>query len=253
MEIIEIKSEVEVKNSKNNLNQILDKKIADELPNTSGFCMVILGSSDSGKTTLLYSLMNSVTKKGIKHGYKRVFNKIYVISPTIGKKSIKNDPFTSLPENQIFREVTMPILLEIEEELKKNREEEIHSLLILDDVGSQLKRSQAINLKLTSILQNRRHLFTSCFALIQKFRDMPTGIRSNMSHFITFFIKNNKEEEAVVSEMFKFKSSDVKKIFDYVFQDKYDFLYIDMSLKKSAAYIFHRNFNRLELNFKNVL
>tara|TARA_R110000868_G_scaffold163412_1_gene395616 strand:+ start:883 stop:1632 length:750 start_codon:yes stop_codon:yes gene_type:complete len=247
MEIIEHKTNLSVINSKNNLDKILHKKLSFELPNYNGFCWVIIGSSGSGKTTLLYSLMKSGTKKNIKHGYKGIFDKIFVISPTIGNDSIKNDPFKNIPPNQIYKELNLDNLEEILNNLEENRKDDKNTLLILDDVGSELKKNKAIEKKLISIIQNRRHLYTSIFILLQKFRDSPTGIRNNMSHFITFRPKNIIEQDAITSELFNMNKNEIKTLLEYVFNDKHDFLFVDLSLQKSGKYIFYKNFNLLEL------
>ena len=251
MEIKEIKSSLHVNNSKNNLDKQLDPRLSEELPNYNGFNWVISGSSGSGKTTLLYSLMKQGKRNGIRHGYRGLFDKIYIVSPTIGNDSIKNDPFKSLPEEQIYKELTLDNLEEIIEELEANRKDNKNSLLILDDVGSELKKNKAIEKKLISLIQNRRHLYTSIFILLQKFRDAPTGIRNNMSHFISFRPKNMVEQEAITKEMFNMNKDEIKKLMDYVFEDKHDFLYVDLSLHKSGNYIFHKNFNKLILDKKN--
>ena len=248
MEIIEHKSNLEVKNSPNNLDKQLHPNLSPELPNYNGFSWVIVGSSGSGKTTLLYSLMKAGVKKGIRHGYKKVFDKIYIVSPTIGNESIKNDPFKTIPNNQVYRELTLDNLDKIQTELENNREHDKNSVLILDDVGSELKKSKAIEKKLISIIQNRRHLYTSIFILLQKFRDSPTGIRNNMSHFTTFRPKNMIERESTINEMFNFTKEESNKLMDYIFDNKHDFLYVDMSLHNSGQYIFYKNFNHLELN-----
>jgi GTPase SAR1 family protein len=247
MEIKEHKSRLIVRNSKNNLDKQLDPILAPELPNYNGFCWVIVGSSGSGKTTLLYSLMKGRKSKGVRHGYNKVFDKIYVVSPTIGNESIKNDPFKALPEDQIYRELTLDNLDEIQENLEQNRSDEINSVLILDDVGSELKKSKAIEKKLISIIQNRRHLYTSIFILLQKFRDAPTGIRNNMSHFTSFRPKNMIERESIINEMFNFNKEQSNALMEYVFNDKHDFLFVDLSLRNSGQYQFYKNFNLLEI------
>jgi GTPase SAR1 family protein len=145
MEIIEHENDIKIKNTSNNLDKIVSHKIPDVLPNQSGFCMNIIGSAGSGKTTLLYSLM---TNK--KQSYRKVFNTIYIVSPTIANDSIKNDPFSKLPEDQIYRHLSLDILDELEAKIKENRKDELNSVIILDDVGSQLRKS-----KLTQKLLNK--------------------------------------------------------------------------------------------------
>lgn len=239
-----------VKNTQNNL----DKELADmpdPLPNYSGFNMVIAGSSGSGKTTLLYSMMLRKKVKGVRQSYRGVFDHIYIISPTMGSKSMKNDEFSKLPGDQIYRELNLETIDELDKKLQKNREEEEHSIVIFDDVGSQLRKSAQVEKKLVQLVQNRRHLFTSTVFIVQKFRDLPTGLRSNMSHFVTFRPKNMPEREAIMTELFPFKRDSVDQIFDYVFErddkkDRFSFLMVDLSLKKSSKYRYFKNFNRLE-------
>jgi ABC-type dipeptide/oligopeptide/nickel transport system ATPase component len=248
MDIKEHKSHLIVNNSKNNLDKELDPNISPELPNYNGFSWVIVGSSGSGKTTLLYSLMKGKKINGIRHGYNKVFDKIYVISPTIGNDSIKNDPFKTLPDNQIYRELTLEHLEEIQTELEDNRSNGLNSVLILDDVGSELKKSKAIEKKLTAIIQNRRHLGCSVFILLQKFKDAQTGIRNNMSHFTSFRPKNMGEKDAIIHELFDFNKEESNALMDYVFDDKHNFLYVDLSLRTSGQYQFYKNFNLLSIN-----
>ena len=93
-------------NSKNNLDGKLANDIPDPLPDYSGFSMLICGASGSGKTTALYSMMTAKKKNGVRQSYRKCFHHIYIVSPTMANKSIKNDPFKTLPENQIHRTLT---------------------------------------------------------------------------------------------------------------------------------------------------
>ena len=241
-------------NSKNNLDQILAKDIPEPLPNYSGFSMLICGASGSGKTTALYSMMSAGKKKGVRQSYKKCFHKIYIVSPTIANQSIKNDPFKKIPENQIHRVLTMKVLEDLEEQIKENREEGRHSVIIFDDVGSQLRKSQAIDKKLTQMIQNRRHDFCSYFILLQKFRDAGTGIRNNISHFMSYRPKNRPEREAICHELLPFKTNISEQLLNYVFEndDKYSFLFVDMSQKITNQFRFFNKFNLLQLEDNGV-
>ena len=241
-------------NSKNNLDQKLAADIPEPLPDYSGFSMLICGASGSGKTTALYSMMSAAKKKGVRQSYKKCFHKIYIVSPTMANESIKNDPFKKIPANQIHRVLTLKVLEDLEEEIKKNREEGHHSVIIFDDVGSQLRKSMAIDKKLTQLCQNRRHDFCSYFILLQKFRDAGTGIRNNISHFMTYRPKNRPEREAICSELLPFKSDISQQLLNYVFEndDKYSFLYVDMSQKVTNQFRFFNKFNLLQLEDNGV-
>jgi len=238
---------LQVHNTPNNLDKPLSTDLPEPLPNYSGFSMLVCGASGSGKTTLLYSIMSKPKKNGMRQSYKKLFNKVYIISPTIGKDSIKNDPFKKIPENQVWRSLTKEGLDELDEELDKNREEGHNSIVILDDVGSQLRKSAGIDKKLTSMIQNRRHQYASYITLLQRFRDAGTGIRNNLSHFISFRPKNMPEMMAISSELFPYDTKKNAQILDHIFDtdDNYAFLFVDMSLKKTNKFLFHKGFNPL--------
>lgn len=238
--------DLEIENTKNNLDKPLADDLPFPLPNYSGFMMCISGSSGSGKTTALYSIMLKKKMKNKRQSYRKLFDKIYVVSPTIGKASMKKDPFSKLPESQKSCSLSLQCLMELEDEFAENREDNKHSCLILDDVGSQLKKN-GVYQKLTQIIQNRRHNFVSIFILVQKFRDVPTGIRNNLSHFITFLPKNNVEKEAIFTELFPFNKKNANDIIEYVYTSKHDFLFVDMSLKSSNKFEYYKNFNPLNI------
>lgn len=241
---------LKVHNTANNLDKPLAPDIPEPLPNYSGFSMLICGASGSGKTTLLYSIMSKPKRKGVRQSYKKVFDKIYIISPTMAKESIKNDPFKSIPEDQIWRSLSVETLNELDEKLAENREEKLNSIVILDDVGSQLRKSAQIDKKLTSMIQNRRHQYCSYITLLQRFRDAGTGIRNNLSHFISFRPKNKPEMDAISSELMPYDSKKNAQILDHVFDtdDNYTFLFVDMSLKKTNKFIFYKKFNQLSID-----
>ena len=240
-------------NSKNNLDQILASDIPSPLPDYSGFSMLICGAAGSGKTTALYSMMTARKKKGVRQSLRKCFHHIYVVSPTIANQSIKNDPFKSLPQNQIHRTLTVKVLEDLEEEIQNNREEGQHSVIILDDVGSQLKKNGVLQ-KLTQLQYNRRHQNCSYFILLQKFRDCPTGIRANISHFVTFKPKNRPERECICHELLPFKQNKADQLLNYVFENenRFSFLFVDMSLRDTNKFKFYKNFNPLELEDEGI-
>ena len=252
---LEIKQEknkkLKIMNTANNLDKQLCDSLPIPLPNYSGFNWVISGASGSGKTTLMTSVMSARKKNGIRQSYRKVFDKIVICSPTLGQgKSAKNDPFYDVPGDQKFKVFNNDVMNEMYTMLEANRENDEHSVLILDDIGSQLRKSAGAEKQLVSLLQNRRHVFTSVFILVQRFRDIPTGIRANMSHFVTFRPKNMLEEEAICAELLPFKKQCWRQIMDYIFsnEDKFSFLMVDMSLKETNKYLYYNKFDPMEIN-----
>ena len=243
-------NQLRVHNTPNNLDKPLAPDIPAPLPSYSGFSMLICGASGSGKTTLLYSIMSKGKKKGVRQSYKGVFNRVYIISPTMAKSSIKNDPFKTIPEDQIWRSLTKDALDELDEKLDDNRADGLNSIVILDDVGSQLRKSAAIDKKLTSMIQNRRHQYCSYITLLQRFRDAGTGIRNNLSHFISFRPKNMPEMMAISSELFPYDNKKNMQILNHIFEtdNNYAFIFVDMSLKKTNKFLFYSGFNPLVID-----
>ena len=218
---------LKIMNTPNNLDKHLASDIPYPLPPCSGFNFIISGASGSGKTTLLTSIMSAKKVNGIRQSYRKCFDKILICSPTLGSgKSAKKDVFADVNSEQKFKEFTNTTMNEIFKTVESNREEEENTVLILDDIGAQLRRSAGAEKQLVSLLQNRRHLFCSVFILVQKFRDLPMGIRNNMSHFVTFRPKNQLEMESICSETMPFSKKNWQQIMDYVFEndDKFSFL-----------------------------
>ena len=242
---------LKIMNTANNLDKQLCDDLPSPLPNYSGFNFVISGASGSGKTTLMTSMMSARKKNGIRQSYRKVFDKIVICSPTLGQgKSAKQDPFHDVPGDRKFKEFNLQVMDEIYAMVEANRDNDEHSVLILDDIGAQLRKSAGAEKKLVSLLQNRRHVFTSVFVLVQRFRDLPPGLRANMSHFATFRPKNMLEEEAICSETMPFHKKNWRQIMDYVFDnsDRFSFLMIDMSLKETNQYRYFSKFDPLMIN-----
>jgi len=256
LKITELKNEkLKVSNTQNNLDKQLTTDDISPLPNYSGFSTMIVGSSGSGKTTLLYSIMTKGKRNGVRQSYKNLFDFIYIISPTLGGKSMKDDKFNTLPEDQIYRELNLDVLTELEETLYKNRENKHNSVVILDDCGSQLRNNAKCEKKLVQMVQNRRHAFTSYITLVQKFKDFPTGIRNNCSHIAFFRPKNRLESDSITNELMPFDAKKNKQILEHVFdneKNKFPFILVDMSLKQSNKYLFYNGFNPLLIEDESV-
>jgi Cdc6-like AAA superfamily ATPase len=254
LEITEKQGKLEVINTANNLDKPLCDNLIEPLPNYSGFNWIIAAPSGSGKTTLLTSLMTQKSKKGeSKKSYRKLFDRIIIISPTLGGSSMKKDEFKSIPEGQKFKEFNYETMRQVYDMCEENHENEEHTIVIMDDIGAQLRKSAAAEKLLVSFLQNRRHIWTSCFILVQKYRDLPTGIRNNMTHFCTFRPKNQLEIEAIMTELFPFKKTHWQQIIDYIFDndDRFSFLFVDMSLKKTNKFRYFNKFNEMFIEEEN--
>jgi GTPase SAR1 family protein len=237
--------------SKMNLDGLLATDFPEDwvLPKMSGFYLLIVGSPGSGKTTLLNSIITSRHKKGVRRSYRKVFDKILLVSPTLGTgTSSSKDEFKKLPNGQKWKTLDYSVLDKVETMAKEGREDNEHTLLIMDDVGAELRKSADIEKKLQTMLNNRRHMNLSVIILLQRFRDANPSMRTSLSHFITFRPKSIPELERISTELLPFKKNHYLEIFNYVFdEDKYAFLYIDMSLRETNKFILYKKYNKLTI------
>ena len=250
----------EIKNSnlepiskvKMNADGLLAEDIPPPLPKNSGFNMVINGPSGSGKTNLLVNILKKRAKNGKRQSLRRVFDSVVIVSPSL--KSLSNNIFEDLDEKKKytkFDEDMLDGLDEILEEMSDMREEEernFYTLLILDDVGSQIKRNKANETRFATLLQNRRHLGgggLSVISITQKHRDMPLSIRNNLTHYISFLPKNQAEKEAIYGEYVSEPKKYMNEFFNYFFSNKYDTMLIDMS---NPPFDFYHNWNKVLIN-----
>jgi hypothetical protein len=235
----------------------LDKKLADDLPSflpqKSGFLFLISGAAGSGKTTLLTSLMSAKPVNGVRQGYRKLFDRVIVISPTLGKTSMKNDPFRKLPPTQMFDSFTVGSMTEVNTLIDAFFKEGLHTCLILDDVGADLRASRELEGMLKALVMNRRHRNVSLFITSQKYTDFPPGVRTNASHIAIFKPKTMLERDAITTDLLPWKKDQVNTLFDYVFSsdpdDRRSFLFVDLSLDHSGDFRFFKRFNQLNFNF----
>tara|TARA_B100000902_G_scaffold370311_1_gene395314 strand:- start:401 stop:1171 length:771 start_codon:yes stop_codon:yes gene_type:complete len=210
----------------------------------ANFC----GKSGSGKTNLLVNLLNKNKKNGIRQSYKRVFHDIIIVSPSLS--SFDDSIFDDISPEKKFVELNSDTLEFIDEFTQANTEENKNTLIIFDDVGSSLKNGE--NERLLGLLtQKYRHIRTSFWFLTQKFRDLPTKLRANLSAIYLFRPVSLKELDTIHSELLSFDKKFLKSFIEFVYKRKYDFLYIDLSLIKSPTLIFHKNFKKILFKNKN--
>ena len=233
---------------------LLAPDIPKPLPNKSGFNLVINGYSGSGKTNLLIQILNRRAKNGVRQSLRRVFDSVVICSPTLS--TLSNNIFEDLSEKKKFKqfdEEMLDGLDEILEEMRDKQDDEdenpdgdaMNTLLVLDDVGTQIKRNKRAESRFSQLIANRRHKNLSVITITQKHRDMPLSIRANLSHYITFLPKNQMEKETIYGEFVSKPKKNMNQFFSFFFQKKYDNMLIDMSI---PPFIFYRNFNLV--NFK---
>ena len=201
---------------------------------------VFVGKSKSGKSNLLVNLLSKGKKDGIRQSYKKVFHDIIIVSPSL--KSFKNNIFEDIDEEKQFEVLDHNTLDFIDTFTDMNADLDKNTLVVLDDVGSSLKINERF---LALQTQKHRHRRTSWWIVAQKYRDLPTPIRANLSALYLFRPISLKELDAIYEELLPFNKKHLIKFINWVFDTKYNFLFIDMSLEKASGPIYYKNFRKI--------
>jgi hypothetical protein len=221
----------------------VDDSIPKPLPQTLNFFMLIAGKPASGKTSLI---LNLIAKNN--RCYNKKFDKIYIFSPSL--TTIKDSPFNDIPEDQIFNELSVDKLLEVQQQIKDSGEK---ILFILDDVVNDMKL-KGVQVELTKMLMNRRHLAgaggsTAFITTTQVYNKIPAPIRKTATQVVLYSTKNKTEINTIFDELILIPKDDFYEILRYCFDKRHNFIYIDVN--KSYDKMFHKCFNELNFNSKS--
>ena len=212
------------------LHKKLNEYDITHLMNKSNFTL-FLGKAGSGKSSLLISFLK--TKKL----FKKVFHQIFLFCPTNSRKSIKNDFWSELPDEQIFDEVSLENLQVAYDKARENAKEGYKTLFILDDVQKYLKGEN--EKLLLHIINNRRHALTSVWMCCQNYFQIPKQVRQALTDMFVFKI-NKTEAENLFAEQFEQHKDKFIEILTICFKNNHDFMYLNTNSQRIFS-----NFNEL--------
>jgi len=215
-----------------------DDSIPPPLPNILNFAWFICGRPGSSKTTLV---LNLLCKQG--KNYNGKFDKVYIISPSLG--TMEGNPFGSIPEEQMYNELSLETLESILGEIGETGEK---VLVVMDDCVNDMRKNKKVETLLAKCLMNRRHLCgyggsASFMITSQVYNKIPAPVRKTASHLTVYHTKNKRELDTIFDETILIPKTDFYKILNHCFKSKYDFCHMD--LNKPFNEMFYHNFNRL--------
>ena len=203
---------------------------------------VFSGAPGSGKSTLA---IGALLSKSFLAG---AFDRVYVFIPLESMQSMRDNPFSDLPEDRIRHEVDADTLESLQRELRENSAKGMNSLVLIDDFASDLKRKEVARV-LKTIVLNRRHLRTSVWLITQGLILLPLDLRKVITTLHLFKPSSQKESTLVFNEFnLPFSKDEWRKLQTFVFRDKHDFLTIrvDEPIQESL----YRNFNKIIFNIE---
>ena len=199
---------------------------------------LIVGKPGQGKSSLIYGLMKS--KKLLFQCYSH----IYVFQPERSMSSLADPIFSTLPEGQIYSELTYENLSHVLDVIKDSPSDESHCI-ILDDMGSFLKQNSTLQM-LKEMMMNKRHLHLSLFFLVQTFYSTPKEIRKLFDN--AFIYKVNAEEMSVIfKEIITLNKKYIPKLLSVVYNDKHTFLFVNIESQR-----LFRNFDEIIIGGNDI-
>lgn len=185
-----------------------------------------LGRPGQGKTSLLISML---TSKGSNRVFYKAFDKIIVVMPSSSRASLKINPFRDHPPERIFDELNLENMISIYDMIQQHADDKETTLLIMDDVGSDIKNKE-IQKILKKLAYNRRHLKLCQFFLLQSYTATPKDIRKLFSNII-IFRPSKVEAENIIEEVLETKKDialDILKLFE----NPHDYLFVNIPTQK---------------------
>ena len=213
-------------------DRCISERIEPPLPSRPHF-MCIVGSAGSGKTSFMVNLLTN------RSAYRKVYESVHVIMPSHSVASLKSNIFKG--HDKMHDDLDFETLMGITEKVKEDAEDEVSSLLILDDVTVALK-DKMVQRQLRDLILNRRHYRLSIWLLVQTYNSIPLAVRKTISHLVMFKPRNKKETVNVFDELIFLDREAAEKLLGFVFDKPHAFLLADVD-----AGSLHKNFDLLRI------
>jgi KaiC/GvpD/RAD55 family RecA-like ATPase len=187
----------------------------------------LIGKPGSGKTSIVISWLTGKKKNKV---FRKVFDHILLVMPESSRKSLKKNIFEKHDPDKMFEELTSNSINTIYDMLLQSSKENEKTLLILDDVGASLKRSD-IQTMLKRIIFNRRHLKVHIVLMLQSFTTAPLVIRKLYTNVI-MFKPAKKEFETLFEELFETKKDNAIDIMNFVYDKPHQYLFLNVDSQR---------------------
>ena len=214
--------------------------IHENLPRRNGMVWCLVGGAGSGKSSLLMNLFRDKTL------YKKKFNKLYYFTPEGSFSSTQNHPFAK--HVSVFHELEPDIIEDIQEECIANKQECIdedyeqeYNCVILDDMVDRLKDKDMVTCLRRHLIKSR-HANCAWIIITQSWNAIPLLLRKLIFYTTMFKPRNYQEADLLRREVIGMNEKDCNTLFDYVFDEPYNYLTIDNVLGK-----YSKNFNPLNI------
>ena len=142
-----------------------------ELLDVYGF-MCLIGRPGSGKSSMAISLMTQKSPKI----YRKTHHHVIIMMPANSIGSLKKNPFACLPPENIYNELNDKTISQVYSNIDKASSADEKTLLFIDDMTSDLKKSKFIIDTLKKMIYNRRHMKLNIIITAQPYVNMPLDV-----------------------------------------------------------------------------
>ena len=248
IDLIKPGSKILLSKSTRDMDMSKDIKFSD-----CGLCkkphtMYIVGRPGSGKSHTIESLIKEQYCLGKRKG--TCFDYIAVFCPKSSQNSYEDSFIKHIDQDHVYDELNVANLAEVYEEVqtikaqgdgKSGRESQYYSLIIIDDMATELKNKYVRKL-LLKLLRNHRHNHLSIWIVSQNNLALDKDCRDCIQQLLQFETGNILEKERIWLEwMGKYTRKEFEIIWEYIFNEKYTFLQVD----RRADYNICKSFNPL--------
>ena len=174
--------------------------------------------------------------------HKQAFDNIITVIPTHSRRSIADNIFDTISNDKQYDELNLEILINIYEKVQDYANNEMESLLIIDDFTSELKNPSFLRL-FNTLINNRRHLRLSIWTLVQTYNSIPLSNRKTINILILFKCKNNSEKINIREEMTQLDKFQFEEVYQYIFNKVFNYMVIDKDNDE-----IYKGFNRIIIN-----
>jgi hypothetical protein len=224
----------------NDKTESFKKQKDDFLFNLPFRCAIVGKSELSGKTTLLANLLLLYYKGDWEP------ENIYIVSPSARsdnkwKLIIKA---LEIPESNIFTSFDEAELMTLYEVIQENYNEKVeekekpsHSLIVFDDVGysGDLKSKESGVISLLAC--NGRHYLISTICIVQKYTQLSTTFRENLTGLILFSCSDKQLDLIIDDHMSGGTKKDFRKAFREATNPKHGIFIVNYSNDHEKRFI----------------
>ncbi len=194
--------------------------------NCYGFLCVI-GKPGQGKSSITISF---ITQKAPKI-YRKTHHHVLILMPQNSINSMKNNPFKQLPEENFYEELNDASITDIYNKVDGWSAKDEKTLLFIDDMTADLKKSKTVIDTMKRMIYNRRHLKMNLIITAQSYVNIPLDIRKNISNLL-LFKPAKKEMQIIFEELIENKKDLFIDIMKETYDKKHNFLFVNIGSQR---------------------